>query len=73
MKRHIVFAWKCISPLLLILKDCKGGGGGNMLLLTIVLLFQLSHFVDTNISLPLVVTMSELDIKKKNNELDVSK
>jgi len=54
MKRHIVFAWKCISPLLLILEDCKGGGRGNMLLLTIVLSFQLSHFVDTNISLPLV-------------------
>jgi hypothetical protein len=57
MKRHIDFAWKCISPLLLILEDCKGGGGGggNMLLLTILLSLQLSHFVDMNTSFPLVV------------------
>jgi hypothetical protein len=55
MKRHIVFGWKCIFLLLLILENYKGeGGGNNMLLFTIVLLFQLSHYVDTNASLPLV-------------------
>jgi hypothetical protein len=36
------------------LEDCKEGGGGNMLLFTIVLSFQLSHFIDINVSLPLV-------------------
>ncbi len=44
-----------------------------MLLLTIVLLFQLSHFVDTNTSLPLVGNMSKLDVKRKNKEPDVNK
>jgi hypothetical protein len=38
----------------MILEDCKEEGGSSMLLLTIVLSLQLSHFVNTNASLPLV-------------------
>jgi hypothetical protein len=47
------------------LEDYKEGGGANMLLLTIVLSLQLSHFVDTNVSLPLVSNHVQAQCKEK--------
>ncbi len=45
-------------------EDCKGGRN-SMLLLTIVLLLQLSNFVDTNAFLPLVDNHVQAQCREK--------